>query len=56
MVTMVTVNLTTDEAKALADLIWEVLGRLEQNELVLGQVDWDDLRTAHNKLTTAIDN
>jgi hypothetical protein len=52
---MVTVNLTMDEAQAVAGAIRELIERTELNELVLGPIDWDDLRTARTKLTTAID-
>jgi hypothetical protein len=52
---MVTVNLTMDEAQAVAGAIRELIERTELNELILGPIDWDDLRTARNKLTAAID-
>ncbi len=53
---MVTVNLTMDEAQAVAGAMRELIERSELNELVLGPIDWDDLRTAGSKLTAAIDN
>jgi len=53
--TMVTVNLTMDEAQAVAGAMRELIERTELNELILGPIDWDDLRTARNKLTAAID-
>ncbi len=53
---MITVNLTLDEARAVADAIRELLERSEQNELILGPIDWDDLRTARSKLTEKIDS
>jgi hypothetical protein len=53
---VVDIEFTEEEAQALADLIWEVRGRIEQNELILGPIDWDDLRRASNKLTAAIDH
>ena len=34
----------------------ELVERSELNELVLGPIDWDDLRTANDKLTEAIGN
>ncbi len=51
---MITVNLTMDEARAVADAIRELLERSDQNELILGPIDWDDLRTASSKLTKKI--
>src|SRR5208337_476571 len=45
-----------DEAQAVAGAIRELIERTELNELVLGPIDWDDLRTARTKLTTAIDD
>jgi hypothetical protein len=53
---MVTVNLTMDEAQAVAGAMRELIERSELNELILGPIDWDDLRTASSKLTAAIDN
>jgi hypothetical protein len=53
---MVTVNLTMDEAQAVAGAMRELIERSELNELILGPIDWDDLRTARSKLTTAIGN
>jgi len=53
---VITVNLTMGEAQAVADAIRELVERSEQNELVLGPIDWDDLRTAGSKLTKAIDS
>ena len=53
--TMVTVNLTMDEAQAVAAAMRELIERTELNELILGPIDWDDLRTARNKLAAAID-
>ena len=53
---MITVNLTMGEAQAVADAIRELVERSEQNELVLGPIDWDDLRAAGSKLTKAIDS
>lgn len=53
---MITVNLTIDEAQAVVGAIRELVERSELNELVLGPIDWDDLRTANNKLTEAIGN
>jgi hypothetical protein len=53
---MVTVNLTLDEAQAVAGAIRELVERTELNEIVLGPIDWDDLRTASSKLTEAIGN
>jgi alkanesulfonate monooxygenase SsuD/methylene tetrahydromethanopterin reductase-like flavin-dependent oxidoreductase (luciferase family) len=52
---VITVGLTMGEAQAVADAIQELVERSEQNELVLGPIDWDDLRTAGDKLTKAID-
>ena len=52
---MITVNLTMDEARAVADAIRELVERSEQNELIIGPIDWDDLRTAGNKLTETIE-
>ncbi len=51
---MITVNLTMDEARAVAGAIRELLERSEQSELILGPIDWDDLRTAGNKLAEKI--
>jgi hypothetical protein len=53
---MVTVDLTMDEAQAVAGALRELIERGELNELILGPIDWDDLRTASGKLTAAIDN
>lgn len=53
---VITVNLTIDEAQAVVGAIRELVERSELNELVLGPIDWDDLRTANNKLTEAIGN
>jgi len=53
---MVTVNLTMDEAQAVAGAMRELIERSELNEIVLGPIDWDDLRTASSKLTVAIGN
>ncbi len=53
---MITVNLTMDEARAVAGAIRELVERSEQNELILGPIDWDDLCIARNKLTKAIDD
>jgi hypothetical protein len=53
---VITVNLTMDEAQAVAGAIRELVERSELNELVLGPIDWDDLRTANDKLTKAIGN
>ena len=53
---MVTVNLTMDEARAVAGAMRELIERSGLDELILGPVDWDDLRTASSKLTAAIDN
>ena len=53
---MITVNLTIDEAQAVVGAIRELVERSELNELVLGPIDWDDLRTANSKLTKAIGN
>ncbi len=52
---MITVNLTVDEARAVADAM-RVLERSEHNELILGPVDWDDLRLASNKIARKIDS
>ena len=52
---MVTVNLTMGEAQGVAGAIRELIERTELNELILGPIDWDDLRTARSKLTAAID-
>jgi hypothetical protein len=51
---MITVSLTMDEAQAVAGALRELIERSELNELILGPVDWDDLRTASGKLTAAI--
>ncbi len=51
---MITVNLTVDEARAVADAIRELVERSKQYELILGPIDWDDLRTAGGKLAEAI--
>ena len=53
---MVTVNLTMDEARAVAGAVRELIERSELNETILGPTDWDDLRTASSKLTAAIDS
>ncbi len=53
---MITVNLTMAEARAVADAIRELLERSEHNELILGPIDWDDLRTASSKLTNKINS
>jgi len=53
---VITVNLTMGEAQAVADAIRELVERSEQNELVVGPIDWDDLRTAGSNLTKAIDS
>ena len=53
---MITVNLTVEEARAVADAIRELVERSEQNELIVGPIDWDDLRTASNKLAKMIDD
>ena len=50
-VAVITVNLTMEEARAVAGAIRELVERSEQNELILGPVDWDDLCTARTKLT-----
>ena len=50
---MVTVSLTMDEAQAVAGAMRELI---ERSELILGPIDWDDLRTARSKLTAAIGN
>ena len=55
-VAVITVNLTIDEARAVAGAIRELVERSEQNELILGPIDWDDLCTARSKLTKAIDD
>ena len=55
-VAVITVNLTMDEARAVAGAIRELVERSEQNELILGPIDWDDLCTARSKLTKAIDD
>ena len=47
---MVTVNLTMDEAQAVAGAMRELIERSGLNELILGPIDWDDLRTARSKL------
>jgi hypothetical protein len=51
---MITVSLTMDEAQAVAGAMRELIERSELNELILGPIDWDDLRTARGKLTAAI--
>ena len=38
---MVTVNLTMDEAQAVAGAMRELIERSELNEIVLGPIDWD---------------
>ena len=53
---MVTVTLTMDEARAVAGAMRELIERSELIELILGPIDWDDLRTASSELTAAIDN
>ena len=53
---MITVSLTMDEARAVAGAIQELVERHEQNELILGPIDWDDLCTARSKLAKAIDD
>jgi hypothetical protein len=53
---MVTVSLTMDEAQAVAGAMRELIERSELNEVVLGPIDWDDLRTASSKLAAAIDH
>jgi hypothetical protein len=53
---VITVSLTMDEARAVAGAIRELVERSELNELILGPIDWDDLRTARSKLTKAIDD
>ena len=53
---MITVSLTMDEAQAVAGALRELIERSELNELILGPIDWDDLRTASSKLTAAIDD
>jgi len=53
---VITVNLTMEEARAVADAIRELVERSEQNELIVGPIDWDDLRTANSKLAKAIDD
>ena len=55
-VTVITVSLTMDEARAVAGAIQELVERSEQNELILGPIDWDDLCTARSKLAEAIDD
>ena len=52
---MITVNLTMEEARAVADAIRELVERSEQNELIVGPIDWDDLSAASSKLAKAID-
>ncbi len=52
---MITVNLTIEEARAVADAIRELVERSEQNELIVGPIDWDDLRSAGSKLAKAVD-
>ena len=52
---MITVNLTMEEARAVADAIRELVERSEQNELIVGPIDWDDLRSAGSKLAKTID-
>ncbi len=51
---MITLELTTAEAQAVAGAIRELVERSELNELILGPIDWDDLLTANNKLAKAI--
>jgi NTP pyrophosphatase (non-canonical NTP hydrolase) len=53
---VITVNLTMEEARAVADAIRELVERSEQNELIVGPIDWDDLRTASSKLAKTIDD
>ena len=53
---MITVNLTVEEARAVADAIRELVERSEQNELIVGPIDWGDLRTASSKLAKTIDD
>jgi hypothetical protein len=53
---MITVSLTMDEAQAVAGALRDLIERSELNEIVLGPIDWDDLRTASSKLTAAISN
>jgi hypothetical protein len=53
---MITVSLTMDEAQAVAGALRDLIERSELNEIVLGPIDWDDLRTASSKLTAAIGN
>jgi alkanesulfonate monooxygenase SsuD/methylene tetrahydromethanopterin reductase-like flavin-dependent oxidoreductase (luciferase family) len=53
---MITLELTTAEAQAVADALRELVERTERDELILGPIDWDDLRTANNKLIKAIDD
>ena len=53
---VITVNLTVEEARAVADAIRELVERSEQNELIVGPIDWDDLRTASSKLAKTIDD
>jgi hypothetical protein len=51
---MVTIHLTMDEAQAVAGAMRELIERSELDEIILGPIDWDDLRTASSKLTAAI--
>jgi NTP pyrophosphatase (non-canonical NTP hydrolase) len=53
---VITVNLTMEEARAVADAIRELVERSEQNELIVGPIDWDDLRTASSKLAKTIED
>jgi len=48
---MITVNLTKDEAQAIADAIWAWMSGVNY----LGPTNMEALRTANNKLTRAID-
>ena len=53
---MITVNLTMEEARAVADAMRELVEPSKQDELIVGPIDWDDLRAAGNKLAKAIDD
>ena len=48
---MITVELTLDEAHAIADAASELANR---DELILGPIDWDALRTADKILINAV--
>jgi hypothetical protein len=47
---MITVELTTDEAQAIADVMRELV----EPEVILDPIDWEAVRTADKKIVNAV--